>query len=444
MFRARAARPYINTKEVKNLTYYIDPTEALHGSVSISGAKNAALPVIAASLLCDGGTTLENIPNLSDIQNMLSLIRSLGADAELGDAGELSVNTENIRETTVPYETAGLFRGSFLVMGPLLAKLGKVKIPLPGGCKIGARPIDLHLKGFAAMGAKIRQNGEYIEAKCQNLTGAKIYLDFPSVGATENIIIAACLAEGTTIIENAATEPEITDLIGFLNSAGAKITQDNGTVAIRGVKSLKRVSYGIIPDRIEAGTFLAAAALTRGEVTVKNVIPDHLKPVTAKLSDMGADVSVKRTSVAIKCIEKLSHTDIKTLPFPGFPTDMQAQFASLLSVIDGTSIIVETVFENRFLHIPELIRMGAKIKTDGRTAVIEGIKHLKGARVNATDLRAGAALTIAALGAKGSTELTNAQLIERGYENFIPKLTALGAKIEVDNSLNVPDKSEEQ
>ncbi len=431
-------------KEVSDLTYYIDPAESLKGSVSISGAKNAALPIIAASLLCDGGATLENIPKLSDIRNMISLVRALGADAEAGDAGELSINTENIRESTVPYETAGLFRGSFLVMGALLAKLGKVKIPLPGGCRIGTRPIDLHLKGFAAMGAKIKQNGEYIEAKCPALTGAKIYLDFPSVGATENIIIAGCLAEGTTIIENAAAEPEITDLIGFLNAAGAKITQDNRAVTIKGVKSLKRVSYGIIPDRIEAGTYLAAAALTRGEVTVKNVIPDHLKPVTAKLADMGADVSVKRSTVSVKCAErKLCHTDIKTLPFPGFPTDMQAPFASLLSVTDGTSIIIETIFENRFLHVPQLVRMGAKIKTDGRTAVIEGTKYLKGARVNAPDLRAGAALVIAALGAKGTTEITNADLIERGYESFVTKLTALGAKIEVGEENPVPEKFSE-
>ena len=425
-------------------SYLITPGSKPEGEIKISGSKNAALPIIAASLLSDEKTTLHNIPQLTDIRNMCALIAASGAKYSFEASNTLTIEPQSSSLKSNNLDSATKLRASFLIIGPLLAKRGKIKIPMPGGCAIGARPIDLHLKGFKAMGAKIKQGHGYVELKCDRLNSAKIYLDFPSVGATENIMTAACLAHGQTIIENAATEPEVTDLADFLCAMGADIHGVGcETIVINGVKKLHSVEYTVIPDRIEAGTFLLAAAASRCRLSLENVICGHLKPIVAKLNEMGFEINesvyhnsvtdrykTKYDSIEILPCEKFRAVDIKTLPYPGFPTDMQAQFMSLMSVADGTGVVVETVFENRFMQVPELLRMGAKIKTDGRTAVIDGIKKLSGAKVKATDLRAGAALVIAALAAQGETEICNIDHIERGYENFDKKLSSVGINIQ--------------
>ena len=405
----------------------------LKGKVRISGAKNSVLPIIAAALLGEGRSTIEEIPYLNDVRIMCDLMKSLGAGIEVSNNGsKIIVDGGNIINTTAPYELVNKMRASFLVMGPLLAKTGIATVSLPGGCAIGSRPVDLHLKGFAAMGASITQGHGYIEARVKGrLRGSKIYLDFPSVGATENIIMAAVLAEGQTIIENAAIEPEIVDLATYLTSMGADIKgAGTDTIRINGVTSLKGVCHSVIPDRIEAGTFMVAAAITGGDVTVENVVPDHLKPVSAKLRECGVEVSEELSSIRVRAGGGLKAVDIKTHPYPGFPTDMQAQMTSLMSRAEGTSMVIETIFENRFMHVSELKRMGANIKIDGRSAIIEGKNELQGAQVRATDLRAGAALILAGLGAKGITEITDIQHIERGYVKIEEKLKALGANIE--------------
>ncbi len=409
--------------------YTIQPCTNIGGTVNISGSKNASLPILAAALLADGDNVISNIPNLSDTKNMCELLSISGAKI-VNDNGTLHINSENLTDKKLPLELVNKLRASFLIIAPLLAKCGKVRIPLPGGCQIGARPIDLHLKGFSAMGAKIKQGHGYVELKCKKLQPAKIYLDFPSVGATENIMTAASMTDGETIIENAAGEPEIVDLSSFLCEMGAEIIgAGTDTIKIIGRKNLKPTQHTVIPDRIEAGTFMAISAITKSNLTINNVIPDHLKPVTAKLKEMGFTINENSNSIEIVPCEKFKTVDIKTLPYPGFPTDMQSQFMSLMSVADGTGVVVETVFENRFMHVPELLRMGAKIKIDGRTAVIDGIKKLSGAKVRATDLRAGAALVIAALGAQGETEIDEIEHIERGYEDFEKKLTSIGVSI---------------
>lgn len=407
----------------------VSPAENLGGEVKIGGAKNAALPVIAASALCDNKISLKNIPDLSDIRNMCDIISAVGGECDMETAGELSISVPDIKDYKAPYEAVSRLRASFLIMAPLLVRCKKVRIPLPGGCPIGTRPIDLHLKGFAAMGAKIKQGHGFVEARCKKLHGADIYLDFPSVGATENLMIAACMADGSTVIENCATEPEITDLANFLNRMGAKI-ENAGTdkITITGVERLSPCEYTVIPDRIEAGTFLTAGVMCPSDITITGIVPNHLRPVIAKYTEMGAEIEEGENFVRVKGKEKLVHTDIKTMPFPGFPTDMQAPAMALMCAAEGTSVIVETVFENRFLHIPELNRMGANIKVDGRTAVIDGCK-LTGAKVKATDLRAGAALVLAGIIARGNTEIENAELIERGYENFDEKLRKIGVNI---------------
>lgn len=404
----------------------------LKGKVRISGAKNSVLPIIAATLLGDGQSIIDDVPYLNDVKIMCDLLNSLGASVEVkGSQDRLEVNPGNIKNTTAPYELVNKMRASFLVMGPLLAKTGMARISLPGGCAIGSRPVDLHLKGFAAMGVDITQGHGYIEAKVQNkLMGNKIYLDFPSVGATENILMAATLAEGQTIIENAATEPEIVDLATCLTSMGAEIKgAGTDTIKIRGVKRLTGTNHTIIPDRIEAGTFMVAAAITGGDVFIDNVVPDHLKPVSAKLREAGVEVSEELSSMHIRSSGKLKAVDIKTHPYPGFPTDMQAQMTALMSKANGTSMVIETIFENRFMHVSELKRMGANIKVEGRSAIIEGSNNLMGAQVKATDLRAGAALILAGLVAEGRTEITDIEHIERGYVKIDEKLKALGAKI---------------
>ena len=404
----------------------------LKGKVRISGAKNSILPIIAAALLPDGQSIIEEIPYLNDVKIMCNLIKSLGAGIEISENdNKLIVRANNILTTTAPYELVNKMRASFLVMGPLLAKTGIATVSLPGGCAIGTRPVDLHLKGFAAMGATITQGHGYIEARVNGrLKGSKIYLDFPSVGATENIMMAAVLAQGQTIIENAAIEPEIVDLSTYLTAMGADIKgAGTDTIRINGVCSLKGAMHSVIPDRIEAGTFMVAAAITGGDVLIENVVPDHLKPVSAKLRECGAEVSEDLTSIRVRAGGNLKATDIKTHPYPGFPTDMQAQMTALMSKSEGTSMVIETIFENRFMHVSELKRMGASIKIEGRSAIIEGKPELQGAKVKATDLRAGAALILAGLGAKGVTEITDISHIDRGYIRIDEKLKALGANI---------------
>lgn len=410
--------------------YTILPCNSVSGNVKISGSKNASLPIIAAALLCEEATVLHNVPNLSDTRNMISLIECTGASCTYLTDNDIIITPTICSGKSAPIELVNRLRASFLIIGPLLARCGKIRIPLPGGCRIGARPIDLHLKGFSAMGAKIRQGHGFVDLKCERLNAAKIYLDFPSVGATENIMTAACLADGETIIENAATEPEIVDLAGFLCSMGAEIIgAGSDTIRIIGKKELHPAEYTIIPDRIEAGTFMTIAAVCKSRLSLSNVIPSHLKPVTAKLDEMGLSVIEGEDTIEVIPCEKLKAVDIKTLPYPGFPTDMQAQFMALMSVADGTGVVVETVFENRFMQAPELIRMGAKIKIDGRTAVVDGIKRLSGAKVRATDLRAGAALVVAALASQGGSEISDIEHIERGYEGFERKLSAIGVDI---------------
>lgn len=402
----------------------------LSGTVSISGSKNASLPILASAVLCGGECEIENVAPLSDVKIMCELLKTLGADIKQDD-GIIKISAQKIKSHVAPYEYVSKMRASFLVMGSLLAREGKVRISLPGGCRIGQRPVDLHLKGFSAMGAKINSGHGYIEAKAQKLHGAKIYLDFPSVGATENLIMAASLAEGRSIIENAATEPEIVDLANFLNKCGAHISgAGSDSICIDGVSNLTGCRYSVIPDRIEAGTFMVAAAATHGKIEINNVILDHLKPVSAKLREMGVTIDEKDNSIFVDASNKVKSVDIKTLPYPGFPTDMQAQMSALMSVSDGSGMVIETIFENRFMYVPELRRMGAEIKIEGRSAIIEGVKSLSGAAVNATDLRSGAALIIAGLAAKGDTEIGSIEHIDRGYFDITQKLYNLGAKID--------------
>ena len=411
--------------------FIVSHSGPLKGTVKISGSKNAALPILAASLLTQEQCVMKSIPALRDIYNMLGILKDLGAEVDFNKQDEVvTICSANIIKTEGTYELAGKMRASFLIMGPLLARFGRAKIPLPGGCPIGQRPVDLHLKGFAAMGAKINQEHGFVEVTAEKLTGAKIYLDFPSVGATENIMMAAALAQGTTIIENAAAEPEISDLANFLNAMGAKVAcAGTDTVRIEGVGSLKGVTHRVIPDRIEAGTFMVASAITKGDILLENVIYDHLKPIVAKLEEIHVKSEQKKDGLRVYYNGQPEACFLKTMPFPGFPTDMQAPFMSLLSVAHGTSMITETIFENRFMHAGELKRMGANIKIESRSAVIEGVDHLTAAKVKATDLRAGAALILAALTAKGDTEISDIYHIERGYDRIEEKLKRLGANI---------------
>jgi len=408
----------------------VEKSPALKGSVKISGAKNSALPIIAASLLSSEVCSLEDIPALDDVVVISEVLASLGADINRTSKNSLKINSSKITNTETPYELMRKMRASFLVMGPLLARMGKARVSLPGGCAIGTRPIDLHLKGFKALGAKIDLGHGYVEAKADKLVGDKIYLDFPSVGATENIMMAATMAEGETVIENAAMEPEIVDLANFLNKMGADIKgAGTNNIKIRGVKELGGARHSVIPDRIEAGTYMVAAAITGGDVLVENVIPSHIKPVIAKLIEAGVKVEEGEDNVRVIADNGIKAVDVKTLPYPGFPTDMQSQFMALMSIAEGTSVIIETVFENRFMHVDELKRMGADIKIDGRSAIIQGTKNMMGAPVKATDLRAGAALILAGLVSEGVTEISDVYHIDRGYTDIEQKLANLGAKI---------------
>lgn len=408
----------------------VEKSSPLKGRVRISGAKNSALPILAASLLSSGNCVLEDVPNLNDVKIISEVLKILGAKIEKRGREEIGIDSSNINNYEAPYELMTKMRASFLVMGPLLARLGKAKISMPGGCAIGTRPIDLHLKGFKAMGATVEIGSGYVEASVDRLRGADIYLDFPSVGATENIMMAAALAEGETIIENAAMEPEIVDLANFINKMGGNVKgAGTNTIKIKGVSSLSGTRHQIIPDRIEAGTFMVAAAMTKGDIIIENVLTNHIKPIIAKLHEAGVEVTEGEDSVRVRYIGDIKSVDIKTLPYPGFPTDMQSQFMTLMSVAKGTSVMVETVFENRFMHADELIRMGANIKIDGRSAILDGHSNLMGAPVRATDLRGGAALILAGLVAEGKTEIKDIYHIDRGYTDIEEKIRKLGGII---------------
>jgi len=402
----------------------------LNGKVKVSGAKNSVLPIIAAALLVKDSCRIEGVPRLSDVTNIVDLIRHMGA--EIIWAGDtLTVTARDLHNHEAPYDPVSRMRASFLIMGPLLARCGKARVSMPGGCNIGIRPIDLHLKGLAALGAVITKESGYVDAEVRDrLKGGRIYLDFPSVGATENIMMAAALADGATYIENAAAEPEIVDLANFLNAMGAKVSgAGTKVIVIQGVSSLKSTNHTVIPDRVEAGTYMVAAAITGGDIYIENVIFEHLKPVIAKIEETGASVHNSGDGIRVIGPERIRPTNIQTLPYPGFPTDMQAQLTSLLACANGTSMIVETVFENRFMHIEELSRMGADILVDGRVAVVKGVPRLQGAKVRATDLRGGAALILAGLTARGETEISLLHHIDRGYENLEHKLGGLGADV---------------
>ncbi|MCP1126118.1 UDP-N-acetylglucosamine 1-carboxyvinyltransferase [Bacillus sp. 3103sda1] len=404
----------------------------LSGTVRVEGAKNAVLPIIAAALLAsDGKNVLSEVPELSDVYTINEVLRHLNAEVSFAN-NEVTIDASKELKIEAPFEYVRKMRASVLVMGPLLARNGRARIALPGGCAIGSRPIDQHLKGFEAMGAKVKVGNGFVEAYVDGkLTGAKIYLDFPSVGATENIMSAAVLAEGTTVLENAAKEPEIVDLANFLNAMGAKVRgAGTGTIRIEGVDKLYGANHSIIPDRVEAGTFMVAAAITGGNVLIENAVPEHLRSITAKMEEMGVTIIEENEGVRVIGPEELKAADIKTMPHPGFPTDMQSQMMALLLKANGTSMITETVFENRFMHVEEFRRMNADIKIEGRSVIMNGPGNLQGAEVAATDLRAAAALILAGLVSEGHTRVTELKHLDRGYVNFHGKLAALGADIE--------------
>jgi len=402
----------------------------LQGTVRIDGAKNSALSIMAATLLTKDACILRNVPRLTDVNIMAKVIRKLGVNVEWKEDNSLYIDSDNFNNYEAPYELVKMMRGSILVMGPLLARLKRAKISLPGGCAIGARPVDYHLKGFEALGAQVEVEKGYIEAKVNKLKGDDIYLDFPSLGATENIMMAACLAKGLTTIENAAKDPEVVELGHFLNKMGAKI-EGLGTdlIKIEGVKKLHGVDYAIISDRIEAGTYMIAAAITGGDVLIESADPLLLKPLIVKLEEAGVQIELEKNLIKVTGPDRVKAVDIKTLPFPGFPTDMQPQFMALSCIAKGTSVITETVFEKRFVHIGDLIRMGADIKVEGHSAIVKGVKELSAAPVMASDLRGGAALILAGLVAEGTTELSRIYHLDRGYVKLEEKLTSLGADI---------------
>ncbi|MEH7352152.1 UDP-N-acetylglucosamine 1-carboxyvinyltransferase [Neobacillus drentensis] len=406
--------------------------QRLYGTVKVEGAKNAVLPVIAATLLAsDGKSVIRDVPTLSDVYTINEVLRNLNAQVVFED-NTVVVDASRELKDEAPFEYVRKMRASVLVMGSLLARNGRARVALPGGCAIGSRPIDQHLKGFEAMGATVKVGNGFIEAEVDGrLKGAKIYLDFPSVGATENIMMAATLAQGTTIIENVAKEPEIVDLANFLNKMGARVKgAGTGTLRIEGVDVLFGADHAIIPDRIEAGTFMTAAAITGGNVLVQGAVPEHLSSLIAKMEEMGVTIVEEEDGVRVIGPERLKAVDIKTMPHPGFPTDMQSQMMALLLRAEGTSMITETVFENRFMHVEEFRRMNADIKIEGRSVILNGPSNLQGAEVSATDLRAAAALILTGLVSEGVTRVTELKHLDRGYVNFHGKLAGLGADIE--------------
>ena len=412
----------------------IKESSPLLGKVRVSGAKNAALPILAATILGTEDIILEDLPKLKDVEVMCEVLESLGATIEKLDEHRVKINSNTINKYEVDYQLMHKMRASFIVMGALIGRMGKARSSMPGGCAIGARPVDLHLKGFRSLGVNVdvEEADEYTDifAHADNLAGNKIYLDFPSVGATQNIILAAVLAQGETVIDNAAMEPEIVDMVNFLNKMGAKIYgAGTSTIRIRGVEKLLGATHQIMPDRIEAGTFMVAAAATHGDIILNNVIVSHMRPVIAKLREAGCEIYEEVDSLRIIATKNLKPIKVKTLPYPGFPTDMQAQFMALETIIEGKSEVIETVFENRFMHVEELRKLGADIDVEDRTATVRGVEKLHGAEVKATDLRAGAALVIAALCAEGETTLSDIYHIDRGYEDFEEKFRSLGAKV---------------
>ena len=412
--------------------YIIKGGTPLNGEVTIGGAKNAALGILAAAIMADETVVIDNHPNVRDINVLLTAIESIGATVKRIGPHVVSINGSTINDMTIDYDSIRKIRASYYLLGALLGKYKKAQVALPGGCEIGSRPIDLHLKGFRALGATVSIEHGMINTSADELVGNHIFLDTVSVGATINIMLAACMAEGKTVIENAAKEPHIVDVANFLNSMGANI-KGAGTDKIRmtGVTSLHASEYSIIPDQIEAGTFMVAAAATRGDVLIKNVIPKHLEAISVKLMEIGATVEEFDDAIRVTSDHRLGHTQIKTLPYPGFPTDMQPQIATLLALSDGTSIVTESIFENRFKYVDELSRMGASIKVEGgNVAIIEGVEGFTGAAISAPDLRAGAALVVAALVAEGYSTVDCIHYIERGYECFEDKLAALGGYIE--------------
>ena len=420
--------------------YQIRGGNPLHGTIEISGAKNAAVAILPAALLVDGMCRIENVPQISDVTLILQILRELGADVRLVNATTVEVDCSRVRNRQVPYELGRKIRASYYLVGALMGRFGWAEVPLPGGCDLGGRPIDQHIKGFEAMGAHVEVRNGYIYADVDShrLRGGNVYLDIVSVGATMNIMLAAALAEGMTIIENAAKEPHIVDLANFLNSMGANIMgAGTDVIKVRGVDRLQGGNYSIIPDQIEAGTYMAAVAAAGGEVLIENVIPKHLECISAKLIEMGVEIEENDESVLVRRNGPLKRANIKTMPYPGFPTDMQSQIGAVLCIAQGTSVITEGVWDNRYRYVDELRRMGARIQVDGKVAVIEGVEQLTGAPVHACDLRAGAAMVIAGLAAQGVTEVDSIHHIERGYQNLVEKLIGVGADIRL---VHIPDE----
>ncbi len=408
----------------------IEGGRPLEGTVKISGAKNAVLPVLAATLLTRGRNVIEGVPKVRDVATMIQLLEDLGAEIESNRGEKIVLDTSCANNPEAPYDLVSTMRASCLVLGPLLAKLGRARVSLPGGCAIGARPIDLHIKGLEAMGAKVWLEQGYVHGAVDGLKGTQFYFDTVSVTGTANLMMAASLAEGETILENAAKEPEVVFLANILSQAGAKIEgQGTDTITIQGVSSLKPIDCQIFPDRIEAGTYMIAAAITQGEVLIENCIPQHVEPIILKLQEAQVDVEVDGSSIRVRGGRPLTAVNAKTHPYPGFPTDIQAQFMALMTLSRGQSIIMETVFENRFMHVAELKRMGADITLDGHTAIINGVQNLSGAPLMATDLRASASLVLAALAAKGQSVISRVYHIDRGYVSMEKKLSNLGARI---------------
>jgi UDP-N-acetylglucosamine 1-carboxyvinyltransferase len=402
--------------------------EKLHGDVQISGAKNAALPIMVSALLASGESTFHNIPDLVDIKTIKKLLKNLGAKIE-GES-TVNINTKNIHNCEAPYDLVKTMRASVLVLGPLVARMGVARVSLPGGCAIGARPVNLHIKALEDLGAEVELKDGYVEARASKLKGTTIYFDIPTVTGTENIMMAACLAEGTTVLKNAAKEPEVINLADVLNGMGAKITgAGTDIITIDGVDTLHSVEASVIPDRIEAGTFMIAAGITGGDVRILGCNPSHLDALIVKLRDAGMEITPCDGGIRTTARKKIKSIDIKTLPYPGFPTDLQAQIMALMAVARGLSVITETVFENRFMHVSELMRMGADILIHGNSAMVKGIPKLKGAQVMATDLRASASLIVAGLAAEGKTELSRVYHIDRGYQEIEKKFSALGANM---------------
>lgn len=420
--------------------YIVQGGTPLFGEVEISGAKNAAVAIIPAALLVDGVCRIENIPQISDVTLCLKILENLGANIRSMNRHTVEIDCRHIHSTRTNYDLARRIRASYYLIGALLGRFGQAEVAMPGGCNFGGvRPIDQHVKGFTTLGAKVTVEGGFIRATTETgrLKGANVYLDVVSVGATMNIMMAAVMAEGITVIESAAKEPHIVDLANFLNSMGANIRgAGTDTIKIHGVERLTGGSYAIIPDQIEAGTYMAAVAATGGQVLVKNIIPKHMDCITAKLVEMGVEVEENEDTLLVRRSGKLQRTNVKTLPYPGFPTDMQPQITAVLTLAEGTSLVTESVWSSRYRYVDELKRMGAKIQVDDKTAVVEGVEYLTGAPIQASDLRAGAALVIAALAAKGRSEITQVHYIERGYEDIVSKLQALGADIQ---SVEEPD-----